>query len=478
MLPEEIQNKIRELPQETQTLFEVVVLYFTEKINKLEGRIKELEDQKSKNSSNSSKPPSSDEFKKKPKSTRKKSGLKPGGQKGHKGDTLKKAEQVDEIIKHKVDCCENCNKDLRRQKVISIESRQVYDIPEIQIKVTEHQSEVKKCPCGHVNKSFPTGVDYSVQYGPHIKGLVVYLQDYQLLPYERTKELVKDLFGHDISQGSLYNFRQHAFHQLESFERRLKELLRTCQVAGFDETGLRVMVQRLWLHSCSTNNHVYYEVHPKRGQQAMDAINILPHFTGIAIHDFWKSYYAYNCDHGACNAHLLRDLIFIKERFEQQWADDFIDLLLKMKNLKQKAIARGQISVCKASLKKYRQLCDEIIEQGMEINPFKPPDKKSRGKYKKSPPRNLIERIKKRADDILRFFYDFRVPFDNNFSERDIRMIKVKQKISGCFRSLKGAHYFARVRSYIMTARKQNVNTFGALTTLFTDNSIAIKLTS
>lgn len=478
MLPEEIQNKIKELPQETQTLFEVVVLYFTEKINKLEGRIKELEDQKSKNSSNSSKPPSSDEFKKTPKSTRKKSGQKVGGQKGHKGDTLKKAEQADEIIKHKVDCCENCNKDLRRQKVISIESRQVYDIPEIQIKVTEHQSEVKKCPCGHVNKSFPIGVDYSVQYGSHIKGLVVYLQDYQLLPYERTKELVKDLFGHDISQGSLYNFRQHAFHQLENFERRLKELLRTCQVAGFDETGLRVMVQRLWLHSCSTNNHVYYEVHPKRGQQAMDTINILPHFTGIAIHDFWKSYYAYNCEHGACNAHLLRDLIFIKERFEQQWADDFIDLLLKMKNLKQKAIARGQNSVCKASLKKYRQLCDEIIEQGMEINPFKPPDKKSRGKYKKSPPRNLIERIKKRVDDILRFFYDFRVPFDNNFSERDIRMMKVKQKISGCFRSLKGAHYFARVRSYIMTARKQNVNTFRALTNLFTDNSIAIKLTS
>ena len=464
------------MPEESRILLELVISIFSTEISTLQARIKELEDQLSKNSNNSSKPPSTDEFKKVPKSIKPRTNKKTGGQKGHYGDTLKMSERVDEVEEHKVEKCENCNKNLKEQRADDIEKRQVYDIPKIKIGITEHRSEVKKCSCGCVNKAFPKGVDYKVQYGPNIKSTVIYLQDYQLLPYERTKELIKDLFSHSISKGSLYNFRQRAYENLEDFEERLKTFLCLSLVVGFDETGFRINKKRWWLHSCSTDKHVYYAVHQKRGQLAMDQIGVLPLFKGIAVHDFWKSYYRYDCEHSLCNAHLLRDLIFIKERFNQDWAQQLIDLLLKMLDLKNKALARGQLAISKVTFKKYQKLFDAIVESGLKLNPFKLPDKKTRGRYKKSPPRNLLERLQNYTDDILRFFYDFKVPFDNNFSERDIRMMKVKQKISGCFRSLKGAEFFTRTRSYIMTARKQNVNVFDALKSLFTNNTIGKQL--
>jgi len=480
MLPKELQDRISKLPEESRILLELVISLFTIELDRLKGRIKELEDQVSKNSNNSSKPPSTDEFNKVPKSTRPKTDKKPGGQKGHEGDTLRMSAEVDKVEQHKVDSCKNCNKDLSNQVADYVEKRQVYDTPLIKIGITEHQAEVKNCTCGCVNKAFPKGVDYKVQYGPNIKSMVVYLQDYQLLPYERTKELIKDLFCHSISKGSLYNFREKAYYKLENFEEKLKALLCLSLVLGFDETGFRINKKRWWLHSCSTDRHVYYAVHQKRGQLAMDDIGILPKFEGIAVHDFWKSYYRYDCEHSLCNAHLLRDLVFIKERFGQKWSEELIDLLLKLLNLKNKALARGQKAISKVTLKKYELLYDKLIKKGLRQNLYKPPPelkgKKKRGRKKKTPPCNLVERFRDYKADILRFFYDFKVPFDNNFSERDIRMMKVKQKISGCFRSVKGAHFFARTRSYIMTARKQNVNVLHALKSLFTDNAIANRL--
>ena len=184
--------------------------------------------------------------------------------------------------------------------------------------------------------------------------MMVYLQNYQLLPYERTKELISDLFNHNVSKGTLYNTSNSAYNKLEKFENRLKELLTYCMVAGFDETGFRVLSKRLWLHSCSTTEHAYYEIHQKRGSQAMDDINILPRFKGVAVHDFWQSYYHYECKHSLCNAHLLRDLTFIKERFKQSWAEDLINLLVKMKAAKQRAIDQGKSSLSKITLKKYQ----------------------------------------------------------------------------------------------------------------------------
>lgn len=484
MLPEPLQQAIKKLPEESQLLVQAIVVFYEHHyeatIQKLEARIKELEDQISKNSRNSSKPPSSDEFNKPaPKSQRKKTGRKAGGQNGHDGANLKMVSNPHVIAPHKVEVCACCQKSLRRQKADTIERRQVYDLPPLELAITEHQAEVKRCSCGYVNRAdFPPGVNHYVQYGPNIKSLLVYMQDYQLLPFERTKEFVQDIFGHQLSTGTLHNIRQYAFDQLGTFEERLKALLRVAVVAGFDETGIRVMAQRLWLHSCSTAQHAYYEVHAKRGQEAMDAIGILPRFEGIAIHDFWKSYYHYGREHGLCNAHLLRELTFIKERYKQTWADGLASLLLKMKAAKERAIAQGKQSLSQATLSRYRSLYEELVQKGLKANPYKPPPKKQRGRKKKTKPRNLLERFRDYADDILRFFYDFIVPFDNNFSERDIRMMKVKQKISGCFRSFDGAKFFARIRSFIVTARKQNVNVFNALRNLFMDNTIAFQLTS
>ena len=258
MLPKELQNTIDTLPAETQMLFKAVVTYFEQKLAERDARIKQLEDQISKDSTNSSKPPSTDGFKKKPKSLRKKTGLKPGGQPNHDGTNLQMVDKPDKTILHKVSQCDCCGKSLHRQQVNQIEKRQVYDTPIIQIQVTEHQSEVKICGCGHINKAFPSGVTHYVQYGPNLKGTLVYLQDYQLLPYERTKELVKDLFGHSISTGTLYNIGKYAYDKLESFENKLKQLLTYCVVVGFDETGFRVMANRIWLHSYSTSEHAYY----------------------------------------------------------------------------------------------------------------------------------------------------------------------------------------------------------------------------
>jgi len=480
MLPEPLQQAIKNLPEESQLVIQAIIVFYESQVQELKSRIKELEDQLSKNSRNSSKPPSSDEFDKpSPKSQRKKTGRKAGGQKGHDGTNLKMVATPDVEQLHKVEVCACCQKNLRKQRVDSIERRQVYDLPPLELLITEHQVEVKRCSCGHVTRAdFPEGVSHYVQYGPNIKSLVVYMQDYQLLPYERTKEFVQDIFAHQLSTGTLYNIRQYAFHQLAGFEERLKTLLSLAVVAGFDETGIRIMAQRLWLHSCSTTRHAYYEAHAKRGREAMDAIGILPKFEGIAIHDFWKSYYHYKCKHGLCNAHLLRELTFIKERYKQSWADDLANLLLKMKAAKERAIAKGKLSLSQATLSRYRRLYEKLVQKGLKANPYQPPAEKKRGRKKKTKPRNLVERFRDYADDILRFFYDFNVPFDNNFSERDIRMMKVKQKISGCFRSFNGAKFFARIRSFIVTARKQNVNVFKALRNLFLNNSIAFQLTS
>jgi len=480
MLPQEIQLLIKTLPPESQAVIKAIILIYESKFEKMEARIKELEDQLSKNSKNSSKPPSSDGYKKpSPKSLRQKTNRKAGGQKGHTGHNLKMTKTPDQIILHQVNSCSRCHKDLSFAQSVNKKTRQVYDIPPLRLKVTEHQIETKQCSCGCLTTSlFPDDVPHYVQYGANIKTLLTYLQDYQLLPYQRSAQLVEDLFEHTISQGTLYNIRKHAFSQLEDFELSLEQYLCAATLAGFDETGLRAITQLHWLHSCSTENSVHYKVHKKRGREAMDDIDILPNFKGIAVHDFWKSYYQYECDHALCNAHILRELVFIKERYEQDWAQDLIDLLLKMKKSKQRALVKNKTGLSKATLAKYHKTYNDIINKGLAVNPLSnaPPLVVKRGRKAKSKPRNLLERLQGFANDVLRFLYDFKVPFDNNFSERDLRMMKVKLKISGCFRSLNGAKYFARIRSYIGTARKQNVNAFEAIRSLFCHKHIPLNL--
>jgi len=487
MLPKEIQDHIDGLPKETRLLFNLVITYYestyASKIEKLEARIKELEDQLGKTSKNSSKPPSSDGYKKPlPKSLRKKSKRKAGGQKGHKGSNLKMVAAPDHIVKHEIGTCKACQADLSKIGASKIERRQVFDHPDLKITVTEHQAELKVCSCGHCNRAdFPDEVSHYVQYGTNIKSLLSYLQNYQMLPYDRAAEFISDIFDHKVSTGTLHNIRVEAHELLHDFEEQLKEVLCSVPVAGFDETGIRVDGQLMWLHSCSTNQHAYFEMHPKRGQEAMEDIGILPRFEGIAIHDFWKSYYKYTCKHSLCNAHLLRDLIFIKEarQFSNQhrWTTDLIELLLKMKKTKQEAIQAGKSTLAKSQMYKFRHQYDQIVEQAILKNPYpKPPPEKKRGRIKKTKPRNLAERLWDFKEDVIRFIMNFKVSFDNNGSERDLRMMKVKQKVSGCFRSWAGAQYFARMRSYIVTARKQGVSVFKAIKDLFTQKRIQVDL--
>lgn len=480
MLPEQIQHIISKLPLAIQRIIASVICFFEGELSKKDMRIQELEDQLSKNSRNSSKPPSSDPTYEPPapKSRRVRTGKKRGGQEGHQGHTLKMSDTPDEIIRHEVLSCEHCGTDLSTFPVEKQQRRQVYDIPPLKLIVTEHQTEVKTCTCGCQTSSvFPDTVSHYVQYGSRIKGLGLYLQNYQLLPYERSAELMADLFGHQISVGTLYNAQKYAYEQLAPFEIDLKTLLTAATIAGFDETGFRVLTKCWWLHSYSTSSHAYYEVHQKRGKEAMDKIGILPDFKGIAIHDFWRSYLKYNCTHALCNAHLLRELTFIHERYEQEWAKEFGELLLDMKKKKEKAINQQHNSFSEPILKLFEQKYDKLVNQGLLLNPFVPPkqvkgQKKKRGRHPKTKARNLLERLRDFKNDIIRFAKNFEVPFDNNFSERDIRMMKLKQKISGCFRSKKGAQFFARIRSFIMSARKQKCNVFKAVIDIFEHNQV------
>ena len=482
MLPRELQTAINHLSPESRRVAEAIVIFYEDyyggKLMQLEARLKELEDRLAQNSRNSNKPPSSDVFNKPaPKSLRKKTGRKSGGQKGHDGNTLKMVEHPDATVVHGVEVCDCCGKSLQDQVADKIERRQVYDVPALQILVTEHQSEVKECVCGHVNRGiFPAEVNRYVQYGPNVRSMLLYMQDYQLMPYERSREFFRDLFGHKFSSGTFYNIRQGAYDRLEDSQVRLKASLTKASVAGFDETGIRVDARIHWLHVCSTSKHAYFEVHSKRGHQAMEDIGILPKFEGVAVHDFWKSYFRYGCQHGLCAPHLLRELIFVYDRNKQLWAKELLELLVKMKDAKDKALAQGKVHFSSATKQFYRRCYEDLIEKGLADNPLDPSPPKSRGRSKQSKARNLLERFRDYPEEVLRFFFDFKVPFDNNQSERDLRMGKVKQKISGCFRSLEGAMYFARIRSYITTARKQDFNAFYALRDLFEGRTLALQL--
>jgi transposase len=433
---------------------EAIVQQQQQEIDKLKAII-------NKDSHNSSKPPSSDSFnnKKKTKSQRKKSGKKPGGQKGHKGKTLKQSDNPDNIIIKKVTNCSHCQKDLAGKDPINIEKRQVVDI-DIKVVYTEYQAESKVCDCGCITKAeFPEHITAAIQYGENTKAVLNYLSFYQLIPYNRLSELFGDIFNLPLSVGTIANINNNLGAKLENWEEDLRKQLLNQPVLHFDETGLRVLGVRSWLHCISSSELTYYSFHEKRGTKAIDDINILPYYDGFAVHDFWKSYLKYNnCFHILCNAHHLRNLTFINEQFDQEWAKNMIDLLLDIKKHKESFIYSDKFSFTDIQIRKYEAEYDNLIEIGIEANPPPVQPKNKRGRKKKGEALNLAERFRDYKASILAFMYNFSLPFDNNQGERDIRMTKVKQKISGCFRSLNGVKYFCRVRSYISTIKKKGLN--------------------
>ena len=338
---------------------------------------------------------------------------------------------------------------------------------------TEHRGEIKACArCGEVSTAaFPKGMTHKAQYGDRLKAYAVYIKNYGLLSYERAAELFEDLFSVPLSSGTLVNIDRNISERLEEVAARIKENIIASSIAHFDETGMRIEGKLHWLHVSSTNELTYYMPHQRRGSAATDEIGILPKFRGKAVHDGWSSYFKYLCDHVLCNAHHLRELTFIYEHYSQKWAKSMIDFLLEVKEKKERTKREGFDT---GTIKEYENRYRRIIVAGMRANP--PPvedtQRKKRGRKKKSKALNLLERLKRYEKATLAFMYDFTVPFDNNLGERDIRMMKVQQKISGTFRSFDGALSFCRIRSYISTVKKQSVNVIMAIEDAFAGDTL------
>lgn len=437
----------------------------------LEEEVKELKQQLAKNSRNSSKPPSSDGYQKpQPKSQRGKSRRSSGGQPGHKGSTLKQVAAPDAINDHNVDVCTRCGTDLSGQTTVDYEARQVFELPEIKVVVTEHRAHIKTCPCccERIKASFPVDVTQPVQYGKRVQAAATYLSHYQLLPYKRLQEMFHDLFQIDLSQGTLNNVLNRGYHYLEGFEDITKTLLKQSDVVHFDESGIRVKKRLNWLHVASTAGLTYYHIDPKRGQPAMETMDVLPDYQGHAVHDHWASDYRYDCQHVLCNAHHLRELTFAEEHHQQQWAAKLKACLLEAKQEVDDAKAAGKTSLSLLRVTYFDRRYSRLLREGRDELPVLPIDcHKKRGKVKQHKAKNLHDRLVNHKKEVLAYLHDFSLPFDNNLAERDVRMVKVKQKVSGCFRSEQGARVFCRIRSYISTVKKQGYNVFSALNEVF-----------
>ena len=414
-----------------------------------------------KNSTNSSTPPSAD--KKRIRGSKKdKSNKKPGGQNGHNGYRLEKVNKPDEIKYIQID---KRTLPHGQYRDMGYESRQVIDFNISKI-VTEYRAQVLEDKLGNrYVAEFPDDVKTDVQYGNHVKSHAVYLSQFQLLPYLRIQNYFEEKMKIPVSTGSLFNFNKEAYALLDKFEFVVKTQLQKEQVLHSDETGINVNKKTIWLHSVSSKLWSYFYPHEKRGREAMDEMGVLPKFTGTLVHDHWKPYYTYSCKHALCNAHHIRELTYAAEEENQKWAANMRELLLEIDDAVNKTtIGALSVNMCKGFEKRY----GEIIKLGEKQCPVpETKGKPKRGRIKKSKSRNLLERLKDFKEDVLRFMYDRHVPFTNNKGENDLRMTKVQQKISGCFRSIEGAHIFCRIRSYLLTCQKHNVTMTEALELLF-----------
>ncbi len=452
---------------------------FVELLLDLMERVEVLEQQLAKNSRNSSKPPSSDGYDKpKPKSLRKKGLRKSGGQPGHRGRTLQWSKNPDRIIEHTLSHCPLSGERFSDKDIVKIIKRQVFDLPQPKLIVKEHWIYQYRNSSGRIaTAEVPEGVNAPVQYGKRFQSWLVYLNDYQLLPLNRIGRMCADLYGYSVSEATILKARQRCYEQLEGFERQVKQKLRNCAIVHADETGLKVNSRNHWLHTVCNKGYTFLGIHPKRGYQALQDFGVLEKFAGRLVHDCWPTYFRLkNCQHSLCNPHLIRELVFAQEQLQQEWA-------AKMKQLLQEAYEyrkgyKGDVAAKSLPAPALRQAgkhgwhvrYGRIIAEGYRENPLikdPPGAKKKRGRPKKTKSRNLLERMDKYRDQILAFLWDPEAPFSNNQAERDIRMLKVKQKISGGFRTLPNAEIFARIRSYISTEQKQGVRAWEALTKVF-----------
>lgn len=415
------------------------------------------------NSGNSSKPPSSDLNRKK--SEKKASNKKQGGQLGRVGKNLMPIETPNEVVKIVVDRSKLNDEEYQEA---GYEARQVFDI-RISRYVIEYRAQKLRGSDGKIyTAEFPEGVVAQVQYGNGIKAHSVYMSQFQLIPYDRINNHFADQIKVPVSVGSIFNFNKEAYERLEAFERLTKQKLSSSALIHGDETGINVGGKRIWLHSASNNLWTHLYPHNNRGNEATNEIGILPEFKGILCHDHWKAYYAYqNCKHSLCNAHHLRELQAAIDIDKCGWAKQMQDLLCEIND---KANEAGG-ALDKAMADEYRIKYRAILTAGDQETPPPEPQKNKSGSEKKrakrSKSRNLLERLRNFEDDVLRFMEDKLVPFTNNQGENDLRMTKVQQKISGCFRSIEGAKIFCRIRGYILTCQKHGVSITDAFKLLF-----------
>ena len=440
------------------------------KVIDLTKRVEELEGQLNQNSTNSSKPPSSDGYTKPaPKSQRKKSGKNPGGQHKHKGHGKSMADKVTETIVITPEACPCCGENLQNVAGCKTDTRYVMEMPAIAATVTEYISEEKTCPtCGiGVSAEFPPEAQAPQQYGPNLKAFIVLLAETGMVAMNRVVEILEAVSGIRISDGTVVNTIEKCAKNLEEPVKSIKEGVKGAQVGHFDESGMRSQGKLKWLHTASTKKLTYLELKQKRGKDAMDEIGILNDFKGTAVHDCLASYWNYNCVHSLCNAHLLRELTFIEETTGQSWPKEMIDLLLEIKKSVDSNRLDKKTSVPKVEMTKYIKRYKLLVDEGLNINPEQPKPAGRRGRAKQTKARLLLVRLQERQDEYLRFAKDFNVPFDNNQAERDFRMAKVKQKVSGCFRSDKGEKSFATIYSFMQTIKKNGVTVFGELVKVF-----------
>lgn len=448
-------------PDAVVDLVQGLIQSFTAEIRELKERVKTLEEQLNQNSRNSSKPPSSDGFRK-PTNLRQPGGKK-GGPKGHQGHTLHQSKTPDEVIVHRLSSCPNCYSSLEAVAAQKCTKRQVFDLPLPRLVVTEHQAEEKHCPCCHKMQraSFPDGITAPVQYGDGFSAWTAYLSAYQHLPLERIGQLFADLTGYRPSEATLLT-------QLKTMADALKNTviplirnqLRNQAILHTDETGMRVAGKNHWLHVVSNPEWTLMEAYPRRGIGAIEGMEVLDTFRGIVVHDCLNAYFRpiYPFQHALCNAHLLRECQGIAEHDGHQWATKMKELLQKAWAFAKSARAE-QLPLSYETIAEIEYTYDAILEQGkaewaMDAVPTKTGP---RGRKCKSKAANLGQRFELHKESILRFLWDARVPFDNNQAERDIRMTKVKQKISGVFRTLEGCNIFAILRSFISTLIKQGL---------------------
>jgi transposase len=444
-----------------------------EQMAQLLARVQELEARLAKDSHTSSTPPSRDPLgRKRPRSQRKRSGKKPGGQLGHTGETLRLVSTPDEVVEHRPVVCVSCQTLLdQTAPIVLSERRQVRDLPPVRLVVREHRALHVRCPvCDQLSVgAFPAEAPSRAQYGPRLRALAVYLLEQQLIPYARVREVFAEVLGAPVSVGTLTRWVRQGAEALRPVEDAIKTALGSAPVLHSDETGIRRAGKLAWAHVASTARLTHYAIQAKRGREATDAIGILPGYQGVSVHDGWKPYRTYTqCRHALCNIHHLRELTFVEEEYQQTWAKELKGLLLEMKEAVAQARTRGAAALPAAERRALLARYDEVLAAGVAANP--PPERRpgQRGRVKQSPACNLLERLLLGKEEVLAFLHDFAIPFDNNQAEQDLRMLKVQQKIAGSFRADSGAEAFARIRGYCASLRKQGVALLAALETVFT----------